>query len=278
MRRNVLQSRFWQGCILILLLPVLSPVIGLADSKHEYIMGVFPHLPPRELEKIYAPMAADISRVIGKPVIFRTSSSYQKFMEQLDNQEFDIAFVQPFDYIRIADKYGYTPLATRQEMLSAILVIQQDSSIQSIKDLNGKTIALPPVVAAVSYLIKNHLLKNGLKTGEDVTIVHTHSHVSCMQKVLSGKADACGTAAPALRFFEYKMKVSLRAIGRTRSIPHTLFSIHPRVPAEHVKAIKELILGWFKSDKGKKMLSRGRLKPFRSVSDSDYDVVREIAR
>ncbi len=255
-----------------------NTVTKAATSHKEYIMGVFPYLPPRELEKVFSPMAADLAKTLGKPVIFRTSSTYKKFMEQLDNQVFDIAFVQPFDYIRAADKYGYRPLATRQEKLSAILVAKQGSSLSNVKDLKNRTVSLPPEVAAVSYLIKDYFMNNNLKVGTDVKLMFTRSHVSCMQQVLIGTADACGTAGPALRFFQHKMKAQLKIIGKTKNIPHTLFSIHPRISNAEQEKIRQQILDWGKTEEGKKMLARGRLKPLKSIQDNDYNIVRKMTK
>ncbi|MDH5444988.1 MAG: phosphate/phosphite/phosphonate ABC transporter substrate-binding protein [Gammaproteobacteria bacterium] len=260
----------------ILLFPTSSSRVSA--EKQEYVLGVFPHLPPRELEKVFSPMAADIAKAIGKPIIFRTSSTYKKFMQQLDKQVFDIAFVQPFDYVRAADKYGYLPLATRQEKLSAIIVTKKGSSLLSIDNLKNKTISLPPKVAAVSHLIKDQLKSHGLIPGKNIKLSHHRSHVSCMQQVLIGSADACGTAAPALRFFQHKMKVEMKTIGKSKSIPHTLFAIHPRIPNKEKQIILNRILGWGNTSEGKKMLARGRLKPLREITDDKYNIVRQMSK
>lgn len=244
----------------------------------EYIFGVFPHLPPRDLEKVFSPIAADLGKAINQRVVLRSSTTYEKFMENLDKEIFDIAFVQPFDYIRIADKFGYRPLATRKQKLAAIIVTKTDSPLKSIKDLQGKTVAMPPRVAAVSLLLNSHFRNHGIIPGKDVKQTHHRSHVSCMQQILIGEADACGTAAPALRFFQHKMNVKLKIITTSQKIPHTPFVIHPRVPKAEQDMIRQRILSWGESKESKKMLSRGRLKPFVHVSDSDYDIIRKLAK
>lgn len=248
------------------------------ETNRPYVLGVFPHLPPRELEKVFAPMAADLGEAIDHKILFRSSTTYEKFSEQLDQHKYDIAFIQPFDYVRVADKYGYMPLATRTQRLSAILVVKPDSTLSDIKSLKGKRIALPPETAAVSHLVKNHLKTNGLDPDNDVKINYYRSHVSCMQQVLIGEADVCGTAAPALRFFEKRMKVSLKTIMKTMDIPHTLFAISPRIPETDREKIKARIIDWANTEKGQKLLSRGSLKPFVDISDSEYDVVRKMDR
>ncbi|MGD8575872.1 MAG: PhnD/SsuA/transferrin family substrate-binding protein, partial [Thiohalophilus sp.] len=123
----------------------------------------------------------------------------------------------------------------------------------------------------------NDLIRNGLIPGKDVTLSYHRSHLSCMQKVLIGETDACGTAAPAVRFFEKRMKVELKTIAKTRDIPHTLFAIHSRVPEEERKKITQRIINWANTDEGQELLKRGSLKPFVEIQDSDYDIVREIA-
>lgn len=247
-------------------------------SSREYLMGVFPYLAPRELEKMFSPVAADYSNVIDAPVLFRTNSSFKSFMANLDKQVFDIVFVQPFDYVAIADKYGYLPLATRNKPLPAIFVVNPQSSIESVEGLRGKTIALPPAVAAMSYLVKNYLTEHGIDPHTDVTIRHFDSHGSCMRNVLIGNADACGTAPPALRFFESKMNTKLKIIAKTKGIPNSVFAVHPRVAKELVEKLRSRIVSWQTTPEGKKLLEALKTEMFVPVEDSNYDTVREMAK
>ncbi|MDH4134107.1 MAG: phosphate/phosphite/phosphonate ABC transporter substrate-binding protein, partial [Gammaproteobacteria bacterium] len=180
-----------------------------AASKAEYVMGIFPHLPPRAIEEIFGPMAKDLTAHIGRPVILASSTTFEKFSENLGRHQYDIAFVQPFEYVKIADQYGYVPLATRTESLSGLIVTTLDSPLKTLADLKGKRLALPPESAAISYLVRLHLKSKGLVAGKEVFISHQRSHISCMQQVIIGEADACGTAAPSIRYFQNKMQVEL---------------------------------------------------------------------
>jgi phosphonate transport system substrate-binding protein len=273
-----------RGTVVSLALTATCFGAAIADqpeqSAHndEYLMGVFPYLAPRELEKMYAPIAADFSNVINKDVLFMTSSTYETFMGNLDKQMYDVVFVQPFDYVEIADKYGYRPLATRNKPLPAIVVVKPDSELSSVEDLRGKTIALPPSVAAISYLIKDYLEKNGLDPKKDVNIEHHRSHASCMRSVLIGNADACGTAPPALRFFQNKMKTDLKTIAKTKGIPSSIFAIHPRVPENVRNQLMQQIASWPDSDEGRKLLKDVKVEAFIAIEDKEYDVVRAMAK
>ena len=280
-RYDLLKLRLLQSMYVVLISSLLlsgwTTPANAENSKDAYEMGVFPFLSAREVEKIFAPMAAAFSKVLGKPVIFKTASSYLNFMERLGNQQYDIAFVQPFDYINAADRNGYRPLASRDELLTAI-VVTKDVTQLDINDLKGKVISLPPKVAAVSILVKRYLMEHGYEPGVDVKLQHFGTHVSCMQQVLIGKADGCGTAFASSRFFNKKMKANLQVAFETPGIPHTLFIAHPNVPQQEKDKLTELILSWSSTEAGKEILRRGRMKPFRRILDEEYDIVREIAK
>lgn len=248
-----------------------------AKQVTPYKLGVFPFLPPRQLELIFAPFAASIGEALGREVLFKSSTTYLNFMERADSQKYEIAFVQPFDYVRLADKHNYLPLATRGEKLAAIIVVGPNSKIKTITDLIGKKIALPPAVAAVSRLINELLHENNLIPGKNVFLKHYRSHASCLQQVIIGKADACGSAPPPVQFISEKMKVKFNEVARTREIPHTLFIVHSSIPAKERKIILDTILSWSKPGIGPNLLIRGRMKPFVPITDKEYDVVRKMS-
>jgi len=263
------------------ILLLISPGFGFsaaAGAADQYFLGVFPYLPSRELEAAFSPIAADFAQRIDKPVRFRTASTYGKYIERLTEQKYDITFMQPFDYVYAADNFGYLPLAVRDEPLSAILVVNSDSTASKVMDLRGKTVALPPETAAVSRLAKVMFSKMGMIPDRDIHFLHTRSHGECLQKVLIKAVDSCGSAAPALRFFQKKMGSDMRVIGESVAIPHSLFAVHPRVPQAEREKIQAAILEWQHSDSGRELLSRGALKPFRSIIDSEYDVVRQMMK
>jgi len=257
---------------------VVSDVVTPSVKGRAYLMGVFPYLAPLKLEKMYAPIAADYTKAIGANVQFMTNSTYKSFMKNLDKQLYDIVFVQPFDYVAIADKYGYRPLATRNKPLPAILVVKSDSNITSVSDLRGKTIALPPAVSAISFLMKNHLKENGIDPNRDIKIMHFRSHDSCMHNVVLKIVDACGTAPPAWRFFQTKMKDALKIIGKTDGIPNSIFAIHPRVPEAVRNKLAQQIATWPKTKHGLKLLKGAKVEKFVPAKDSDYDKVRSMAK
>ena len=99
-----------------------------------------------------------------------------------------------------------------------------------------------------------------------------------MKSVLLGNAQACGTAAPALRFFQDKMKTKLKVIGKTKGIPSTLFATHPRVSDSERKKLLQQIATWPETEEGKGMLKATKVEKFVTIEDKAYDGVRKMSK
>lgn len=277
-RRTRLPVSTGLGALLVLLVSTI-PVTHAADksAKDEgiYTLAVFPHLATGHIENIYARVAERFSRALGRPVRFRTKPTFADFTAELRRESYDIALIQPFDYVLAHDKHNYLPLARRGEPLSGQIAVMPDSEFKTLADLKRKTIALPPEDSAVSHLVRFSLLKVGINPDTDVALKHHRSHDSCLQQLLIGEVQACGTAAYPLRFFEDKWGVKFRVLASTDTIPHTLFVVHRRVPSEHRDKLLQEILSWSETEDGRELLKYGALKPFLPATDKEYGIVRE---
>lgn len=249
-------------------------------DKKEYFLGVFPYLPVAQLEGVFAPIAAEIGRATGKRIHFRSAPDFNSFMTRLERQDFDIAFIQPFDYVKIAAKVGYIPLAKRREPISAIFVVKEQSSLGTLHDLKGKKISMASEYAAISYIGKAILIDNGLLPGTDVSIDHMKGHHSCLQDVLIGHSSACVTGKPALRLFEDKMGIKMKILHETEnSFPGTLFVVHQTVPKHDRIVIEKTILQTRLKEVDpvlRTLLMQNNNPPFETASDEDYNSIRQF--
>jgi phosphonate transport system substrate-binding protein len=249
-----------------------------ADKPYEF--GVFPHLPLAKIRELYEPVAADFESKLGRQVWLSSKADYATFRAALAKEAYDIAFVQPFDYVDAHDRHGYLPLARRASDLEALILVRRDSPLKTLRDLKGKVVANPPVEAAVSYLTTMALRDAGIDPTSGVTRDYSKSHFTCMQSVLIGTADACGTALQALLHFERDKQMSsrFRVLYKTVPIPHTLFVVHGRVPKADRDILLRTILGWSKTEVGRKIIEDGQFFPFVEAHDDEYDVVRKYVR
>jgi phosphonate transport system substrate-binding protein len=271
-------------CILCCL---LNQGTGLAAeaSRNEYVLGVFPFLPAANLEGIFAPIAAELSRKLGKPVRLRLTTSYGTFITALQDQTFDIVHLHPFDYVRFGRQKGYQPLVARSEDLFALFSVKNGSPLTSLADLKGKRVGTPPATGAVTYLALDALKKVGLVSGRNLTVTNFTNHLACLQQLQIGTVDACATSAGTLRTFQSQFGLTFKQVGHSLSIPHTLFATRNRVSAADREIIRATLLGSSLSQVDPRLLqlfvetgNSAAGHYFKAVSDRDYDPARSILK
>jgi phosphonate transport system substrate-binding protein len=262
-------------------------VIGIAtcgahasSADRPYEFGVFPYLPLAKVQQLYAPIAADFEAKLGRQVWLSSKSDYALFHEALSKETYDIALVHPFDYVDAHDKHGSLPLARREENLELLIVVRPDSLLKTIKDLEGKILANPPMEAVVSSLTDMALQNAGIDPRTGVKRDYGKNQFTCMQNVLIGAADACGTAEQALLHFEKEkqMKTRFRILYKGKPSPPPLFVVHKRVPKKDRDILLKTILEWPSNEEGKAILSTGSFIPFTPARDTDYEGVRRYVR
>jgi len=242
----------------------------LPDSFH---LGIFPYMAPRQIVELFGPVSTNMESILKHPVKLESAASFQEYRQLLEEQKLDIALIQPFDYPKVVDEYGYLPLARQDEPLITRLMVREDSKFNKLNDLRGTTIALPPEPSANARMTIRALYDNKLIPGRDVTVTHFKSHDSCLQQVWIGEASACGTSNSPLLVFEKRMQAKLRTIYDTPPIPHTLFVINPRVPAESRAKLLRLITGWSQTEEGRTMMKSLGFPGFVPAKPADYVVM-----
>lgn len=272
----LLPDSLQHAMLLLCLLMISIPALAHKDEVKHLELGIFPHLSEKHLQRAYTPIALKLSKVIGQNVHFDVEDNLDNFHEKLEAQEYDIVMLQPFDYVEVADEKKYQPLVAQNRPLKAIFAVKEGSHLQKTHNLLGRDLYFPPRSTAVSYLARYHLKHSGIDLENDLNTIHERTHVTCLQKVIIGLADACATAEPAVVFIEEKIGIKMRSIGESLSIPHTLFAVKSTMNSETKSKLLKEILSWALDNEHKDLLNNARLKGFKAIKDSDYDIVRTI--
>jgi ABC-type phosphate/phosphonate transport system substrate-binding protein len=239
-----------------------------------YRLGVFPYLPVLAIDRIYGPVAAQFAEDLGRPVHLKTKPTFDKFADELRNETYDIILVHPFFYVEARDEHHYEPLARLEEPLTAVVMVRDGEPFETLADLEGETIGLPPPLAAVTELIRASLIDAGLVPGVNVTLEHYRSKPSCLQAVASGRTAACGLPRFALAQMDPNNERKLRLMFETEPVSNFLFAAHARVPESVRIDLCKSILSWPFTAKGRKILEGGAWSRFVMARDQDYDEIR----
>lgn len=271
---NPAWAKIAHGCLLIAIAWAASAHPAYAEEQKQislaYQFGVHPYAVPRTISVAYGPATLDLSEKLGHPVRLLTTTGFDKYVDKLRRQEYDIAIVQPFDVPRVVAEFGYVPVARVNAQLRALFVVMADAEFKSVADLSGRRLVMPPREAATSRQGLWTLAEDGLTPGDNITVHFQNTHDACLQDVLRGAASACVTAPPPLEEFVNRTGAKMRVLAMTDPLPYMAAVVHPRVLLEHREAVRKTMLGWSDSPKGKVILAAMGFPGWTELKDGDY--------
>jgi phosphonate transport system substrate-binding protein len=239
--------------------------------------GVFPYVPALKIGDLFAPMAADLTNALGTEIQLRTKETFEKFAAELAAGTYDIVLLHPFLYVDGHTQQGYTAIARLDEQLRAVILSRRPGSIAKLADLRGETLALPPQLAGVSYLIRLAMLDEGLEPGTDLQLRYYQTKVSCLHAVATEQAVGCVVPSFIGRQLEAIDKMHLERIWQSEPITSLVVAVHPRLPQAARDRLQQRMLAWDDTDDGRQLLadlSWPRLTP---AADEDYETIRLLA-
>jgi phosphonate transport system substrate-binding protein len=276
------KSRFRLLTILSLACIFTAPcttVAQAASQDQSYKLGVFPFLPPARLSELFAPIAQDLGRALGKAVTFRTKKTMGSFASAAENQRYDIIYTHSVHYIRAHDIHGYRPVAKRGNREEALLVVRNDGPVRRLEDLRSRTVGMiggGPTLDPVHLLITVSLREHGLLVDRDYAARPFKNPYECMHAVLIAEVDACSTVPVSLRRLSSDVLAKYRTIFETPAIPSSIFAVRPGISEPERLTLLNTILGWQDSSEGRNILKRLQVPRFSQATDADYDIVRQL--
>ena len=162
-------------------------------------------------------------------------------------------------------------------------VVKKDSEIKKFSDIKGKVLSLNSIGSTSGDLIPQVEITKinlSIKDKKDFkNVFYAGSHDACLLAVLNNKADICGMSS---RNFEARLadntfkNEDVRIIHKSEKVPPPPLAYSKKIPLEDRKKIKSAVLEAHKH--GEIGGYGGTMSHYISVSDSDYDVLRNVVK
>lgn len=187
----------------------------------------------------YQPLFDAVGKAADIEFDLKVAQSYGAVVEAMCNGTADIAFVGPVVYLQAKERGCAELLAVAvedgQSIYYAGYFARNDSSIQTIDDLRGKSVAFGDVNSTSSFIIPiTMLMEKGIDPVKDLgTLRLTGTHASSLAALTEGRVDVA-----ALSFDSYEKAVrsnipgasDLRAVARSEGIPYPPLVMNSRLP------------------------------------------------
>jgi phosphonate transport system substrate-binding protein len=231
------------------------------------------------------PLRGYLSRTIGVPVEFQITTDYTAAIEALRANHVQMAWLGPFSYVLACDLVDITPVVggirkdTNNIYYESIILVRADSGIESLADLPGHTFAFVDPASTSGYLFPlAELLEAGINPERDFeAVVYAGSHTAVELAIANGQVDAAADSLPSYNLMVEEGAVDpeqVRIIWVSDPIPPSPVVARQDLGDDTIRRVREVLV-----TAGPEVISfEGEIAGYAPVSDSDYDVIREVAQ
>jgi phosphonate transport system substrate-binding protein len=239
-----------------------------------YTFAIGPTQSATELAKRWTPIMQYLSEKSGVPLQFKTAKDIPIFQQQMRKGIYDLAFINPYNYLQDHKSPGYNAFAREKEgKLYGVLVVKKDGPIQSIEQLNGKTLAFPTAAAIAATWLPLAMLKD---RGVQVTPQYVNSMDSVYRSVAKGMFPAGGGEMRTFGTIDPEVREQLHIFWTSAVLPPFAFEAHPRVPKKAVAQLQKAMTDMENNAQGMALLKAVNFKGIEVTDDSDYNDMRKL--
>ncbi len=203
--------------------------------------GVLPYLSPRTLLLEFAPFRDFLAQALQRQVEIQTAPDLPRFLQRTHDGDFDLVLTAPH-FARLAQRdHGFVPLVAIRADFYALLLVPKNSSIQTLRQLVGKTLHVPHRLSFVSFQMEDFLQQRGVEPEFDLILRY---HSTDNNAILAGERYPDSAAVAQRSVFEAMPKEiteQLRILGSTQSAISLIVMAHPRVSDADVRALKDAL-------------------------------------
>ena len=254
-----------------LTLATLGAMANGADAQTpvRYSFAVVPQFSATELHKDWAPLLARLSKDTGFTLELKIATSIPLFEASFLKGEPDFAYMNPYHAVMARKAQAYVPLLRDAKPLTGVLVVRKDSTVKTLKDLNGQKIAFPAPNAFGASLYMRALLTEEAGIQFESSYVKTHSNV--FRHVIRNEAAAGGTVNAPLNDEVPAVRDQLQILFQTPPAASHPVVAHPRVAAAAQKALTQAFLALAQDAEGRALLKDIRTPtPVAASYQADY--------
>lgn len=255
----------------LLLCALLASPYVAADTL---TFGIVPQQSAKKLARLWTPISNYLSEKVGVKILFSTANDIPTFEKRVLAGEYDIAYMNPYHYTLFHQTPGYEAIAKQQDRkIKGIIVVVKDSSITSLDQLQGETLAFPsPAAFAASVLPQAKMAKDGI----DVTPKYVSSHDSVYLTVSKGLFPAGGGVIRTFNNTAPEVRDNLRVLWSTPGYTPHAIAVHPRIDMELRHKIQQALINMSNDPEGQALLKTIHFKALEVAEDHDWDDVRAL--
>lgn len=249
--------------------------IGTIDSEPEEKIGKFQPLADYLEEKL---KQHNIEVYVEVPKDVNTA------IKLINEKKLDIYIDSVYPSLMVQKKTDLSIVCKRwkngSQGYKSLIFTNKNSSINTLHDLAGKTIAFEDEFSTSAYYVpKKAIEKQGLTLSNDgdaksIKYSFAKSEKNAAVWVIYAKADAAATDEISYNSYDKKL---FKVIYKSQLIPRHLVSFSSKINSELKKDILEILYNMHKDKKGQEVLkSFSKTKKFSPLNQEDLELIKDF--
>ncbi len=221
-----------------------------AWAAPSFILGVLPVHSARILAERYEPLRSYLEKSLGQPVRIESAGDFRRFHERTLQGDFDLT-ITPAHFARLAQKEaGFQPLVQFAPDHDALLIYAADRPLSSVKNLQGRQLAVIDRLAVTVAATLQYLDSQGLEADRDYKIAEHRTHASAAYSLIGGLSAAAVTTSQGLLQMPDDVRRKLVIQKHIADIPAFVFLSKPDAGKPLVEQLKRVLLAFPRESEG----------------------------
>ncbi len=227
------------------------------------------------------------------PTLFIGDNSWQDRYQMFDDGQIQAAWICGLPYVHRADQ----PNSSIELLVAPVMagnryqnkpvyfsdvVVHRDSPFQTFTDLRGASWAYNEPGSHSGYNItRYYLAQQGETAAFFGRVIASGEHHISLQMILKRQIDASAIDSTVLEWeleHDPQIRSQIRIITTWGPSPIPPWVILRSVPDAMRQQLRQLLLEMHLNAQGQAILAVGKLRRFASVTDGDYDPIRQMTR
>jgi len=250
-----------------------------SSSQQKIYVAISTMISPVETFNLYKDLIDYISSKLGVPIEFKQRKTYSEVNNLLKENKLDFAFICTGAYLEARNKMPIeilvVPVVEGKPYYQAYVIVNNESNINSIDDLQGKSFAFTDPLSNTGYDYIINILKDRRTNPEKFfsktifTYAHDYSIQAVKRKIVDG-ATVDGLVYEYLKHFQPKKVEGIKIINKSRDFGIPPFVVQKGMKPELKKRLKNIMLNLHNDPKGKELLSKIMIDKFIEGNDELY--------
>lgn len=257
---KLVNRSFWIGVLLLF--------AGISHAAEAPLtLGLFPYVSRGQLMEFHTPLKLYLETQLRRPVDLVTAPDFAEFMGRTQKGEYDLILTAPHLGRLAETRDGYARVVMTGHEVQGVFLVRRDSGMRGLADLKGKTVMIAQPISVVYQMAVDHLQRNGLVPGRDVTLINTRTHNNALYAPARREADASVTGILLWVNADEGVRAELAEIGRTQAVPGFMVMANGSLAPALVKRVQRLLLDFEQTPEGRAYFKATDLKSFGKIDD-----------